>query len=144
MLVVMPLTAILCVEFNVVILARVSDVRAAQQLGALVVLPFAAVYVAAEVGLIKLDLPSRGVMSGILWVLDVGCSSRAGPPSDAKRSSPMDIVLQAWCRDLSRRYPDAPPAGGRRGGYGPDPCLRCRSATSACTTRCMAPARCCC
>jgi ABC-2 type transport system permease protein len=71
LLVVVPLTAAMCVEFNVVISARVSDVRAAQQLGALAVVPFAAIYVGSEIGLVTLDRPTLAVIAGILAVVDV-------------------------------------------------------------------------
>jgi ABC-2 type transport system permease protein len=40
-----PLACILSVEFNVIVSSRVNDVRAAQQLGSLVVLPMLAIYI---------------------------------------------------------------------------------------------------
>jgi ABC-2 type transport system permease protein len=63
-----PLAAILSVELSVLISARVSDVRAAQQLGALAVLPFAAIYVMTEIGIFPLD----GAALGILAATDTG------------------------------------------------------------------------
>ncbi len=51
-----PLAAAMSVAWNVVISARVSDVRIAQQMGALVVVPFAGIYVSGEVGLISLGV----------------------------------------------------------------------------------------
>lgn len=47
--VVTPLAAILSIEFSMLISARATDVRAVQQFGALAVLPFAGIYVAAEI-----------------------------------------------------------------------------------------------
>ena len=61
--VMVPLASAMSVAWNVVISARVNDVRIAQQIGALVVLPFAALYVAGEVGLIDL-----GVIRNLLLV----------------------------------------------------------------------------
>ena len=72
LLVVCPLAALLVVEFDVVVSGRVSDVRAAQQIGGLAVLPFGAVYVTAEIGLIKLDLPTLGVLCAVLAAVDAG------------------------------------------------------------------------
>lgn len=44
------LVAISCIEYSVLISARVSDVRAAQQLATLAALPYAAIYVMTEIG----------------------------------------------------------------------------------------------
>jgi ABC-2 type transport system permease protein len=79
LLVVAPLTAIMCVEFNVLVSARVSDVRAAQQLGSLVVLPFGAVYVATELGLLTLDMTTLVIMAAVIAIVDIAlyAASRA-------------------------------------------------------------------
>lgn len=67
-----PLAAILSVEWNVIISARVSDVRVAQQIGILLILPFAGIYVAGELDLIPLGSTSNLIIiSGILLVVDV-------------------------------------------------------------------------
>src|SRR5438445_13173947 len=60
-----PLAAVLSVELNVIASARVSDVRAASQLGALMFLPFTAIYVAGEIGLISLDTNNLRIISAI-------------------------------------------------------------------------------
>lgn len=70
LLLVTPLASILCVELNVIISAKVNDVRAAQQLGGLVALPFAAIYVSGEIGLISLDTNNLLIISTILVVID--------------------------------------------------------------------------
>jgi ABC-2 type transport system permease protein len=67
-----PLAALLSVELSVLISARVSDVRAAQQLGALAVLPFAAIYVMTEIGTFSLDGAALGIIAGILAAIDIG------------------------------------------------------------------------
>jgi ABC-2 type transport system permease protein len=66
-----PLMAIMSVEYSVLVSARSTDVRAAQQAGILVILPAVAVYVLAEIGTITLDLATLGVLTGILAVVDV-------------------------------------------------------------------------
>ncbi|MDG6922954.1 MAG: ABC transporter permease, partial [Nitrososphaerota archaeon] len=45
-----PLAALLSVEWNIMISSRVSDIRVAQQFGAFVVIPLAGIYVTAETG----------------------------------------------------------------------------------------------
>jgi ABC-2 type transport system permease protein len=66
-----PLMAIMSVEYSVLVSARSTDVRAAQQAGILIVLPAVAVYVLAEIGTITLDLATLGVLAGILAAVDV-------------------------------------------------------------------------
>ena len=67
-----PLAAIMSVEWNVIISSRVSDVRVAMQLGALVVLPFGGIYVSGELNLISLgDASNLLIIAGILLVVDV-------------------------------------------------------------------------
>jgi ABC-2 type transport system permease protein len=66
-----PLSAILSIETNVIISSRASDVRAAQIQGSLVVLPFAAIYVASEVGAISLDIKTLLIISAIILVADL-------------------------------------------------------------------------
>jgi len=67
-----PLAAILSVEWNVIISARVSDVRVAQQIGILLVLPFGGIYVAGELDLIPLGSTSNLlIIAGILLVVDL-------------------------------------------------------------------------
>jgi ABC-2 type transport system permease protein len=70
--VVAPMAAILCVELSVLISARVSDVRAAQQLGTLIVLPFTALYVLTVIGVLALDGTTLGALVGVLAAIDVG------------------------------------------------------------------------
>jgi ABC-type Na+ efflux pump permease subunit len=67
-----PLATIMSVEWNVIVSARVSDVRVAQQVGMLLVLPFAGVYVGGELGVVPLG--NTGVLliiSGILLATDL-------------------------------------------------------------------------
>ncbi len=59
MLLLVPLAAITAVEVSVIISAKVNDVRTAQQLGSLIVIPFALIYVLAEIK----RLPAFGTVS---------------------------------------------------------------------------------
>ena len=66
-----PLAVMMSVEWNVIVSARVSDVRAAQQIGILLILPFGAMYVAGELNLIQLGNPSDLlIIAGILLLVD--------------------------------------------------------------------------
>ncbi len=67
-----PLAAIMSVEWNVVISSRVSDVRVAQQLGALLAIPFAGVYVSGEINLIDLgDTTNLLIIAGVMALIDL-------------------------------------------------------------------------
>jgi len=58
-----PIAVILSVEWNVLVSSRVSDVRIAQQLGSLVLLPFAAIYLSGELNLVNL-----GDINNLLYI----------------------------------------------------------------------------
>lgn len=58
-----PLAALLSIEWNVIISSRVSDIRVAQQYGAFAVIPLAGIYFTGEIGLINL-----GVTSNLLFI----------------------------------------------------------------------------
>ena len=67
-----PLAVIMSVEWNIAVSARVSDVRAAQQLGYLIVLPLMGIYVSGELGIINLGHTSNLlIVAGILLVVDI-------------------------------------------------------------------------
>ena len=71
LLVVTPLAVVFAVEGNVLVSARVNDVRTATQLGSLVVVPFFAIYLLSEIRLISIDTTSLSIISAILLVVDV-------------------------------------------------------------------------
>jgi ABC-2 type transport system permease protein len=71
LLLVAPLSAILSVETSVIISARASDVRAAQLLGGLMVLPLGAIYVASEVGSVSLNVNNLLIISAVILLVDV-------------------------------------------------------------------------
>lgn len=67
-----PLATVLSVEWNVLISSRVSDVRIAQQIGMLLILPFAGIYVGGELNLIPLgDTNTLVIISLILALVDL-------------------------------------------------------------------------
>ncbi len=71
LLVLTPLTVVFSVELNVLVSARVNDVRTASQIGGLIVLPFGAVYVLSEIRLISLDITTLVIISVIILVADI-------------------------------------------------------------------------
>ena len=66
-----PLASLLSVGYNVIVSSRSNDVRAAQQLGALVILPFGAVYVLSEISVLPLSTANLLWMAAALLVVDV-------------------------------------------------------------------------
>ncbi len=66
-----PLGCLLSVGYNVLISSRVNDIRTAQQLGALIVIPFAAVYFLTEFGAFTLTTGNLLIMAAVLAALDV-------------------------------------------------------------------------
>ncbi len=71
LLAIVPLISILSTEFNVIVSARVSDIRAAQQLGALILLPLGVIYVALEVRIVALTPATLVPILAIILVIDV-------------------------------------------------------------------------
>ena len=71
MLLVAPLGSILSIEFDILISSRVNDVRAAQQFGGIVVLPFAGIYVLAEASILSLETSNLLIISASLVAIDV-------------------------------------------------------------------------
>jgi len=66
-----PLACILSVEINVIISSRVNDVRAAQQLGGLVILPLVLIFSLAQSKIVTIDIFSLLFISSILLVADM-------------------------------------------------------------------------
>ncbi len=65
-----PLACILGVGYNVLVSSRVNDVRTAQQLGTLILLPFAAVYLLSEFKVLSLTTDNMLIMAAVLAVID--------------------------------------------------------------------------
>jgi ABC-2 type transport system permease protein len=72
-----PLLALMAVGFSVLMSARVSEVRTAQQLGALAAIPGAGLYIGLVSGAFSLDVASLAVMCGVLAVVDVALAFAA-------------------------------------------------------------------
>lgn len=66
-----PLVTLLSIELNVISSSRVSDVRTAGQLGALMFVPFMGIYLAGEIGLISLDTTTLLIIAGVVALLDL-------------------------------------------------------------------------
>ena len=72
LLVLAPLVSLFSVGVNVLISSRTTDVRTAQQVGAVIpALPLGAIYVLTEIGVISLSVPTLWVIAAALAVLDV-------------------------------------------------------------------------
>ncbi len=72
MLLLVPLAAIVSVEVSVIISARINDVRSAQQLSSLIIIPFALVYVLGLIGVYPLTVPYLIILSAISLIIDFG------------------------------------------------------------------------
>lgn len=66
-----PFAALLSVEVNVIISSRMTDVRSAQQSGALLMLPFIGVFLASELGFFALDDTNLVILAGVLAVISL-------------------------------------------------------------------------
>lgn len=71
LLLVTPLAVLFSVEMNVLVSSRVNDVRTASQLGGLIVLPFAGIYVLSEIRLISIDTTTLAIITVMLLAIDV-------------------------------------------------------------------------
>jgi ABC-2 type transport system permease protein len=67
-----PLGTLMSVQANVIVSSRASDVRTAQQLGALTIIPFAGLYVSGELGIVDLGTTNNLlIVAGALVLVDV-------------------------------------------------------------------------
>ena len=71
LLILMPLLSILSVEWSVIVSARATDPRAAQLQGILIAIPLFFIYVATEVGAIKLSMTAIWIISGAAFIADI-------------------------------------------------------------------------
>ena len=82
-----PLSCILSVGYNVLISARANDVRTAQQLGTLIILPLGAVYLLTEIGVLDLNTSTLLIMAAALAAVESSSFSWLGQPSRGMKSS---------------------------------------------------------
>jgi ABC-2 type transport system permease protein len=66
-----PLACLLGVGYNILVSSKMNDVRTAQQLGTLILLPFGAVYFLSEFKVLELTTDNMLIMAAVLAVLDV-------------------------------------------------------------------------
>jgi ABC-2 type transport system permease protein len=66
-----PLACLFSIGYNILVSSRVNDVRTAQQLGTLILLPFGAVYFLSELSVLSLSTDNMLIMAAVLAVLDV-------------------------------------------------------------------------
>jgi ABC-2 type transport system permease protein len=71
LLVAVPLSAVLSVAWSVIVSSRASDARTAQMQGSLIVLPYAAIYVASEVGALTLNTRTLWIIAAVILIADV-------------------------------------------------------------------------
>ncbi|MDG6985268.1 MAG: ABC transporter permease subunit [Nitrososphaerota archaeon] len=86
-----PLAVVMSVEWNVFVSSRVSDVRISQQLGTIVILPLAGLYVGGEVGIVPLGALSTPLyIAGALAVVDLLLLSVV------RETFQRDVILTKW------------------------------------------------
>jgi ABC-2 type transport system permease protein len=72
LLLLLPVALLMSVLVNIIISSKVTDVRAGQQMGALTIIPFAGLYLSAELNLINLgDTGNLLIIVAVLVVADV-------------------------------------------------------------------------
>jgi ABC-2 type transport system permease protein len=70
-LLVVPLASLMSVEINIIISARMTDARSAQQTGTLLILPFIGLYIASEFGIFTFTDTNLLILAGALAVIDL-------------------------------------------------------------------------
>jgi ABC-2 type transport system permease protein len=65
-----PLACLLSVGYNVLVSSRMNDVRTAQQMGSLILLPLGAVYLLTELKVITLTTNDMLIMAAVLLLID--------------------------------------------------------------------------
>jgi ABC-2 type transport system permease protein len=70
-LLVVPLASLLSVEINIIISARMTDARSAQQTGTLLILPFIGLYLASELGIYPLTDTNLLILAGVIALIDL-------------------------------------------------------------------------
>ncbi|HUI01619.1 MAG TPA: ABC transporter permease subunit [Nitrososphaerales archaeon] len=71
LLILAPLAIVLSIQLNVIASSRVTDVRTASQLGSVMFLPFIAIYLASEIGLITLNTTNLLYIAAAVGLADL-------------------------------------------------------------------------
>jgi ABC-2 type transport system permease protein len=66
-----PFACVLGVGYNILVSSRANDIRAAQQLGALIILPLGVVYLLSELNVLTLTTGNLLIMAACLFVIDM-------------------------------------------------------------------------
>lgn len=66
-----PLSCIFSISVNVLISSRINDVRAAQQMGIFIMIPFVIVFLMSELRFISLTITNLLIMAAVLFVIDI-------------------------------------------------------------------------
>jgi ABC-2 type transport system permease protein len=66
-----PLACVMSIELSVIVSSRVSDIRSAQQLAALAMIPFILLYVLIEIHIITIDVNTLLIIAGIIAIIDI-------------------------------------------------------------------------
>jgi ABC-2 type transport system permease protein len=66
-----PLSSLLSIGYNILVSSRSNDVRTAQQLGALIILPLGAIYLLSEIKVLELTTNNLLIMAAVLAVIDL-------------------------------------------------------------------------
>jgi ABC-2 type transport system permease protein len=67
-----PLACIMSIEFSILVSSRVNDVRSAQQLAALIIIPLVVLYLLTELSAITLDVNTLLLIAGFFAIIDLG------------------------------------------------------------------------
>jgi ABC-2 type transport system permease protein len=67
-----PFACIMSIELSITISSRVTDIRSAQQLAILIIIPFGLLYVLIEIGIITISVDILLVIAGIIALIDIG------------------------------------------------------------------------
>jgi ABC-2 type transport system permease protein len=71
LLVLLPVVAVMSVEWSVIVSSRATDPRSAQLQGVLIGIPLYAIYVATEVGAVNLNTATLWIISGVGFAADI-------------------------------------------------------------------------
>jgi ABC-2 type transport system permease protein len=85
-----PLASLFAIEISVVISAKATDVRSAQQLSGVLFFPFILLYLLAEIGVLVLDAPHLVLVAAVIGLVDLALFSIA------RRTFHRDEILTRW------------------------------------------------
>ena len=66
-----PLACVMSIEFSIIVSSRMNDVRSAQQLAGLMLIPFVLLYLLIELHVIDLETNTLLIIAGILAIIDI-------------------------------------------------------------------------